>query len=127
MTLSPRLREVLRYLVAGVVNTAFGYGLYAALVWAGMGRYGAQGVGYVAGTAFNYFTYSRHVFRDAAPAKARFVLSYAGNYLVNLAGLALVSRLVANPYAAGAVTTLAVVALNFLVLKHLVFGKRAAA
>jgi putative flippase GtrA len=116
-----RLLEILRYLAAGVLNTAFGYGLYAGLLWLGLGRYGAQAMGYVLGTGFNYITYSRGVFRDAGPAKLRFALSYAGNYLVNLAGLAIVSHFIANPYWAGAVTTMGVVVLNYLVLKKLVF------
>jgi putative flippase GtrA len=117
----PRLAEILRFLVAGVVNTAFGYGLYAGLLWLGLDRYGAQAIGYVLGTGFNYLTYSRAVFRDAGPAKLRFALSYAGNYLINLAGLRLASQFIANPYVAGAVTTLGVVLLNYLVLRRLVF------
>lgn len=116
-----RLVEIARYLVAGVVNTAFGYGLYAGLIWLGLDRYVAQAVGYVLGTGFNYLTYSRHVFTDAGPAKARFALSYGVNYLINLGGLALVSHVIANPYLAGAVTTLGVVALNYVVLRRLVF------
>ncbi|WP_206237833.1 GtrA family protein [Novosphingobium terrae] len=119
-----RLVEIARYLVAGVVNTAFGYGLYAGLLWLGLDRYVAQAIGYVLGTGFNYLTYSRHVFTDAGPAKARFVASYAVNYLINLAGLKLVSHVIPNPYAAGAVTTLGVVALNYLVLRRLVFRPR---
>lgn len=121
-----RLLEIARYLVAGVVNTAFGYGLYAGLIWLGLDRYVAQAIGYVLGTGFNYLTYSRHVFTDAGPAKARFVASYAVNYLINLAGLKAVSHLIPNPYAAGAVTTLGVVALNYLVLRRLVFRPKAA-
>jgi len=116
-----RIVEILRYLVAGVLNTVFGYGLYAALLWLGLDRYVAQAAGYVLGTGFNYITYSRGVFRDAGPAKARFALSYAVNYLVNLGGLALASHFIANPYAAGAITTMGVVVLNYLVLKRLVF------
>jgi putative flippase GtrA len=116
-----RLAEILRFLVAGVVNTAFGYGLYAGLLWLGLDRYGAQAIGYVLGTGFNYLTYSRGVFRDAGPAKLRFALSYAGNYLINLGGLRLASQFIANPYVAGAVTTLGVVLLNYLVLRRLVF------
>jgi hypothetical protein len=77
----------------------------------------------VLGTAFNYVTYSRGVFTGAGPAKMRFVASYAGNYLVNLAGLAAVSHFIANAYIAGAVTTLGVVALNYLVLKRWVFRR----
>jgi putative flippase GtrA len=116
-----RLVELARYLVAGLANTAFGYGLYAGLLWLGLDRYVAQAIGYVLGTGFNYLTYSRGVFVNAGPAKARFVLSYAANYLVNLAGLRLVSIFVPDPYLAGAITTLAVVALNYVVLRRLVF------
>ena len=113
--------EIFRFLVAGVLNTAFGYGLYAGLIWLGLDRYAAQAIGYVLGTGFNYFTYSRGVFTDAGPAKMRFALSYAGNYLINLAGLKLASHFIADPYLAGAVTTFAVVVLNYAVLKRLVF------
>ena len=116
-----RVAEILRYLVAGVFNTAFGYGLYAGLLWLGLGRYGAQAIGYVLGTGFNYLTYSRGVFTDAGPAKTRFALSYAGNYLLGLGGLALVSQAIADPYAAGAITTFALVVLNYLVLRRWVF------
>lgn len=116
-----RLFELLRYLIAGAFNTAFGFGIYAALVWIGLDRYLAQAIGYVLGTAFNYFTYSRGVFTNSSPAKMRFVLSYVGNYAVNLLLLGLVSRFLPNAYAAGAVTTILVVALNYLVLKRWVF------
>jgi len=82
---------------------------------------GPGAIGYVLGTGFNYFTYSRGVFTGAGPAKLRFALSYAGNYLINLAGLKLASHFIADPYLAGAVTTFVVVVLNYAVLKRLVF------
>jgi putative flippase GtrA len=126
MMTSARFREIWRYVQAGIVNTLFGFSIYAFLTWWGLDRYAAQAIGYIAGTAFNYITYSKHVFRDAKPAKLRFVLSYAGNYVINLAALRLVSSFLPNPYIAGAVTTVCVVALNYLVLKRLVFRDAAA-
>lgn len=123
---SGRVIEVIRYYQAGLVNTAFGLGAYAALVAAGLGIFVAQAIAHVAGMAFNYLTYSRHVFRDAGPAKARFVLSYGVNYLFSIAALALVSRGIANPYAAGFVATFIVSVVNYFALKHVVFrGSRA--
>jgi len=121
-----RRLEIVRYLAAGVANTAFGYGLYAGLIWLGFDRYGAQALGYVLGTGFNYFTYSRHVFTNAGPARLRFAISYAVNYIVNLAGLRLVSSFVPDPYLAGGITTLTVVVFNYLVLKRLVFRSKGA-
>jgi putative flippase GtrA len=123
---SERVIEIVRYYQAGIVNTLFGLGAYAFLVWLGLGIFAAQAIAHVAGMAFNYLSYSRHVFRDAGPAKARFVVSYAINYLAGLTTLALVSRVIANPYLAGFVTTLIVSIGNYFALKFVVFRKPAA-
>lgn len=125
MTRPQRLAELWRYYQAGVVNTLFGFGLYALLVRAGLNMYAAQMIAHVLGVAFNYLTYSRHVFRDAGPAKGRFVLSYIGNYLLSLAALALVSQVVRSPYVAGAIATVAVSLVNYFALRHLVFTRAA--
>ena len=118
---SKRLIEVIRYYQAGVVNTLFGLGAYSALVWAGLGIYPAQLISHVAGTVFNYTVYSRHVFREAGPAKMRFVLSYAVNYLLSVAMLAVVASFVANPYVAGIAAALIVSVINYFALKYIVF------
>lgn len=121
-----RLTEVWRYYQAGVVNTAFGLGAYSLLVWLGLNMFLAQFLAHTAGVAFNYLTYSRHVFRDAKPAKLRFVVSYGFNYLLGLATLAAVAQAVASPYLAGLVTAVLVSIVNYFVLKHLIFLKASA-
>lgn len=121
-----RLIEIWRYYQAGVVNSAFGFGAYALLVWLGLNMFVAQLVAHTAGVAFNYLTYSRHVFRDAQPAKLRFVLSYAFNYLMGLAALAAVSRVVTSPYLAGLIGIVIVSVVNYFILKHLIFVRKAA-
>jgi putative flippase GtrA len=122
---SDRVIEIVRYYQAGIINTLFGLGAYAALVWAGLGIYPAQAIAHVAGMAFNYLSYSRHVFRDAQPAKVRFVVSYAVNYLLSVATLAIVARFIANPYFSGVLTAFIVSAVNFFALKFFVFRARA--
>ena len=117
-----RLIELWRYYQTGIVNTLFGLGAYALLVWLGLNMFVAQLAAHVLGVMFNYMSYSRHVFRDAAPAKLRFILSYAANYLLGLAMLAAVSRVVANPYAAGLTAIMIVSVINYFALKHLVFS-----
>lgn len=121
-----RLVELWRYYQAGVINTLFGLGAYSLLVWLGLNMFVAQLVAHVAGVAFNYLTYSRHVFRDAGPAKLRFALSYVGNYLVGLATLAAVALVIKSPYLAGLVTAVLVSILNYFVLKHLIFTRKPA-
>lgn len=121
-----RLVELWRYYQAGVINTLFGLGAYSLLVWLGLNMFVAQLVAHVAGVAFNYLTYSRHVFRDAGPAKLRFALSYVGNYLIGLATLAVVALMIKSPYLAGLVTAVLVSILNYFVLKHLIFTRKPA-
>jgi putative flippase GtrA len=115
------LRRLLRFYQAAFVNTAFGISLYSLLVWCGVNLFLAQAVSHAMGTAFNYFTYSRHVFSEAKPAKLRFTLSYIGTYLLNLVVLYGLSRVIASPYIAGLGTALIVSIINFVVLKRLVF------
>lgn len=119
-----RILEIIRYYQAGAVNAAFGYGLYALLVWAGLNMYAAQLLAHVLGVAFNYFTYSRHVFSHAGPAKARFAASYVLNYGISLAFLALAGMAVRSPYIAGMISIVLTSAVNYLILKRLVFVPR---
>ncbi len=127
MTRAPwfvRALEIVRYYQAGAVNAAFGYSLYAALVWFGLNLFAAQALAHVLGVAFNYLTYSRHVFRDAGPAKLRFLLSYVANYAISAVSLAAISRVIASPYVAGLLTIVAVSVLNYFLLRHMVFVRR---
>ena len=116
----------LRYYQAGIVNAAFGFGCYAFLVWGGVNIFAAQLFAHLLGMAFNYANYSRHVFRDAAPSKVRFVLSYAVNYVVGLACLALIARFIASPYLVGLLALIATSFINYFALKHLVFVRKEA-
>lgn len=121
-----RLVELSRFYQAAAVNALFGFSLYAGLVALGMNIYLAQIVSHCLGVGFNYITYSRHVFRNAGPAKMRFVMSYFVNYLIGLASLALVARFIASPYLAGLVALVLASIVNYFALKHLVFIKRLA-
>jgi putative flippase GtrA len=119
-----RLWEIVRYYQAGAVNAAFGYGLYALFLWGGINMYAAQLIAHVLGVGFNYLTYSRHVFKGAAPAKRRFILSYAVNYAISLGFLKLSSLFLNSAYAAGLVSIILTSAVNYLILKRLVFTAR---
>ena len=118
------IQRLWRYYQAGIVNTAFGYGLYALFVALGLSMYLAQIVAHLLGMTFNYFTYSRHAFRDLNVSKGRFILSYAVNYLLGLAALWIASQFIASPYLAGFVAVVIVSLINYLILKNWVFSAR---
>jgi putative flippase GtrA len=116
-----------RYYQAGIVNTAFGYGLFALLIWLGLNLYVAQIVSHVLGMTFNYFTYSRHAFSDHTTTRTRFILSYLGNYVLGLLTLRIFVTFISSDYVAGFLATVVVSLVNFVVLKRLVFRPRDAA
>jgi len=121
-----RLTQLWRYYQAGIVNTAVGYGMFAAFVHFGLNIFVAQICSHILGAAFNYLTYSRHVFRESAPARVRFILSYIGNYFAGLLTLWVLSHFITSPYLAGFVTLVIVSLANYFALKHLVFRKQEA-
>lgn len=116
-----RLERLIRYYSAGIVNTAFGFGLYSLLVFLGLNLFAAQIVAYVCGTAFNYFTYSRYVFTGDRRSPKAFAAAYIFNYLMVLGLLALIHLVVKNPYAAGFLGLLIGTAINYFVLRRFVF------
>ena len=118
-------RRLWRYYQAGIVNTAFGYGLFALFVALGLNMYVAQIASHLVGMAFNYFTYSRHAFHDSDVSKSRFIASYAVNYLLGLGALWAISHVVASPYLAGFIAVGIVSLVNYFILKHWVFTARA--
>ncbi len=121
-----RFDELWRFYQAALVNTAFGFGSYALLVWLGTDRFVAQIAAQLLGMTFNYFTYSRHVFRGGGEGtRLRFVLAYGVNYLVNLGLLAAISLVMPSPYIAGFAATIAASLINYFALKHVVFVRRA--
>ena len=120
-----RIFELFRFYQVAILNTVFGLSTYALLVWFGLNMYAAQLIAHIMGVAFNYFTYSRHVFRAAAPAKLRFMVSYAVNYFVGLMALVAFAQVIASPYVSGVAAALSVSMINFFALKYLVFRARA--
>ena len=116
--------QFVRYYQAGIINTIFGYSLVAAMIAAGVNVYLAQFLGHTAGVAFNYFTYSRHAFRDEEGSIPRFIASYVVNYLLGLAALATALQFMRSPYIAGAIAVVFVSFVNYFILKKLVFTRR---
>jgi putative flippase GtrA len=91
------------------------------LVFVGLNLFLAQIVAHICGTAFNYFTYSRHVFSGHRRSPVAFVAAYAFNYVMGLGLLFLAHLVVRNPYGAGFLALLVGTAINYFVLRRFVF------
>jgi putative flippase GtrA len=111
------------YIAVGVLNTAFGFGVYTLAIYLGLHYTIAALVSQVLGTGFNYITYGSLVFRQR-PRKssfARFILSYAVLYGFSLLDLTLLQGLGLNAYVAGLVNSAVMPALSYLSNRFLVF------
>ncbi|MDR1417306.1 MAG: GtrA family protein [Prevotellaceae bacterium] len=70
-------KQLVRYLMVGVLNTAFGYGVYALLIWAGAHYTLATLVSTVLGILFNFKMYGTLVFKNKSN---RLILKYLAVY-----------------------------------------------
>jgi putative flippase GtrA len=113
--------QFVRFLGVGLLNTAFGYSVFAGLVLAGMAPMLALVIAYVLGVIFNYFTTRRMVFAGQHGSLLRFVAAYVVIYLVNVALYEIASALGAGPLLAQALSLPPVAVFSFLLFKFKVF------
>lgn len=118
-----RFAEIWRYAQGGLVNAAFGFALFSVLVWAGLNLFLAQMLSTLISVIFNYTVYKKHVFRDALPAKMKFIGSYISNYLVSLMTLAAAATIFPSPYLCGVISIVTAAIINYFLLRYLVFTR----
>ncbi|MCA8883554.1 MAG: GtrA family protein [Rhodobacteraceae bacterium] len=108
-----------KFLAVGVLNTAFGYVLYAVLVLAGLGPQAALALAFACGVVWNYFTHARLVFATKGAGRLpAYALVYLGLYGVNAAGLAGLLAIGLDPILAQAVLVLPAAALSFVFISR---------
>jgi putative flippase GtrA len=84
--MNPRHLEIVRFGVAGLVNTAFGFGVYTGLVLLGVSPPLALLIATIAGVFFNFLTFGGFAFRKLETRRLpRFLVAYSLIYLFNLA------------------------------------------
>lgn len=116
--------QFLRFLAVGLLNTLFGYAVFAVQVLAGIAPMPALVGTYLAGVPFNYFTTGRFVFGRAPRSRAsflRFVAAYVVIYVFNAVLYRAVETAVAAPLAAQALCIPVVAVFSFLLFKLHVF------
>jgi putative flippase GtrA len=96
----------IRFLFVGVLNTIFGYAVYALFIYLGMHYLAAQFFGSILAVAHSYLWNKYFTFKSAEKSAGeviRFISVYAASYVLNMILLyVLIGRLKINAYAAGA-------------------------
>lgn len=128
LAVSRKYRRLFRFLAVGVVNTAFGYGMFAVLyvltVRIDVAVVGAT----VLGIFFNFFTTGRFVFGNRSwRALVPFFLAYGVALCLNLLILDLLVLLRVPPLWGQAICLPIVVAVSYLINARFVFNNPAAA
>jgi len=113
-------RRFIGFLLAGCVNTLFGYGVFSALVLFGFSPHVALVVGTFAGVLFNFLTTSAVFQSRDLRLLPRFLLVYASMLAVNMALLEVAMRAGLGPLLAQAIV-LPVFTLTFLAMRRFVF------
>lgn len=116
------IKRILRFGAVGVLNTAFGYGLYALFVHLGALPELALLVATIIGVIFNFFTTGRLVFRNSDNGLfIRFAAAYASIYVLNALALRGLVSAGLGPFAAQAVLVPFSVAGTFAIMRAFVF------
>ena len=112
----------LRFLVIGAINTAFSYGVYAAMIFAGLGLAWSSLISLVAGVAFGFVTQGKIVFPGGGKwALARFLVVWAALYAVFMLIVHFAEQFGLDNYTGGAIAMLVVPVLSYVLQSRYVF------
>ena len=115
-------RQFIVFCLVGGLNTAFGYSVYAALLYAGLPPAWALLLATCAGVVFNFFSTGRLVFGNRDGSRLpRFVAVYGIVYVFNLALIELLLAAGMGPYAGGAVSMSAATLAAYAMQSRFVF------
>ena len=118
--------EILRFIVAGGINTLFGYAIYSLGILLGAPVWIALLIGMLLGTVFNFFTTGGYAFRQlSAKRYPRFVACYLLVYGVNILMIEILSRWISNSLVTQAILLVPLATLSYVLMARLVFVKHA--
>lgn len=114
--------HIVRFLLVGMINTAFSYAIYAGFLYLGLSYQIANLIALVLGILFSFKTQGRLVFKNTDNRLfGRFLLSWV---LIYLGTITLIGRIIAfgfDAYTAGALALPFSIALSYLMQKYYVF------
>ena len=120
-----RRNEFIRFLVAGGVNTLFGFAVYSACILAGLSVWLSLLTGMLAGTVFNFFTTGGYAFRQLSLGRfPRFVACYLFIYGLNLVLIDMLSAWMDSKIVAQAIITIPMALLSYYLMSRWVFFSR---
>lgn len=116
------INEIKRFIVIGVLNTLFGYSMYAFFVFSGFNYVISVFFATTLGVLFNFKTISKFVFRvNNNLLIYKFILVYVIVFIFNVLFIYLSKRLGLSDYTAGLIAIAPVAAMSFFLNKFYVY------
>ncbi len=117
--------RLFRFLVVGGINTIFGYGVYALLIYLHCNYKFAALAGTVLGVLFNFMTTGRIVFENANNLLlVQFIAVYTVTYFLNIGLIKILLQNGFNALISGALCLLPMAVISFILNKLFVFRKK---
>lgn len=119
-----RNQRIVKFFGVGALNTLFGYGVYAGLVFINLPYLIALLIATLAGVIFNYFSFGRMVFkaRGGWLVFGKFIVAYAVVYVINAALLSILTEgNYFNAYLAQGVCIVPSVAMSWFLMNYWVY------
>jgi putative flippase GtrA len=112
----------LRFLLVGVLNTAFSYAVYALLITIGLPIAWASLGALLIGVVWSFMTQGKIVFKKLSKASFfKFVLNWTVIYFLNVELIYKLIQFNMNAYSAAAVATIPVTIISYFSMKYIVF------
>lgn len=116
--------QLLKFLVIGVLNTLFGYGVYALLVLLGLPEQVALSIAYIIGITWNYFTHAKLVFGAKGYSRMpAYVAAYLFLFGLNAIALDALVDAGLQPLLAQAVIVPFAAIISFILISRVLTGK----
>ena len=117
-------KQLIRFVIVGILNTLFGYSLYALFIYLGLYYPGAIFFATCFGVFFNFKTMGKFVFvYEHRASFFKFIAAYVLIYLFNMLLIYIGHRVLSNLYLAGFIALAPVALLSFILNKWFVFKK----
>ena len=115
-------RRFVRFLFVGLINTAFSYGLYSALLYFGAHYAAASLLALIGGILFSFRTQGKYVFGNTeVRLLGRFVVCWGIIYVFNIALIRAMLAIGFNAYLSGLLAIAPITVLSYMLQRALVF------
>lgn len=117
-------QQALKFLATGILNTVFGYSLYAAFIFLGLNVSASLAIATILGVFFNFKTIGQLVFNSKDNSLIfKFFFIYIITFFINLSLIKCFVAIGFNEYFSGIIAIVPVSIMSFILNKYFVFKK----